>query len=83
MTVMLTKEHQKLLEDAVARGEFASVDEAVTFAIDAWLSDGMKENGEDWLREAVDAARNDPRPSLSIDEAMKELDRRTALRRST
>jgi len=55
MAVTLQKNHENLLREEVAAGRFASIDEAVAFALDHFLPGDLDDLA--WLRADLDAAR--------------------------
>lgn len=55
MAIALTKHHEKLLRAEVAAGRFATIEDAVAFALDHFLPGDIGDL--DWAREAVDAGR--------------------------
>jgi antitoxin ParD1/3/4 len=56
MEIALTPEHRQWLEDAVSAGVFASVEDAVKFAV-AGLIDAGEADDLAWARPLVDDAR--------------------------
>jgi Arc/MetJ-type ribon-helix-helix transcriptional regulator len=57
MTITLTPEQQKRLEAAVAAGEFASVEEAVRFAVDHLVLTEAELDDLSWAKPYLDEAR--------------------------
>lgn len=63
------------LRDAVAAGEYASLDEALADALATWSRrEEEREEGLAEIRAMVGASMNDPRPTLSLDEVDAHLD---------
>lgn len=56
MTITLHKHHEDLLREEVASGRFASVDEAIAFALDHFLAGDLEDLS--WVRPDLDAARD-------------------------
>jgi len=57
MTITLTPEQQKRLEAAVAAGQFASVEEAVRFAVDHLVLSDAERDDLSWAKPYLDEAR--------------------------
>lgn len=57
MTITLTPEQQKRLEAAVAAGQFASVEEAVRFAVDRLIVEEAEYGDLSWVKPYLDEAR--------------------------
>ena len=57
MTITLTPEQQKRLEAAVAAGQFASVEEAVRFAVDHFVLTDTDLADLSWAKPYLDEAR--------------------------
>ena len=57
MTITLTPEQQKRLEAAVAAGQFASVEEAVRFAVDHFVLTDADLADLSWTKPYLDEAR--------------------------
>jgi Arc/MetJ-type ribon-helix-helix transcriptional regulator len=57
MTITLTPEQQERLEAAVAAGQFASVEEAVRFAVDHLVLTGAARDDLSWVKPYLDEAR--------------------------
>jgi Arc/MetJ-type ribon-helix-helix transcriptional regulator len=74
MTITLTPEQQKRLEAAVAAGQFASVEEAVRFAVDQLVVDELGDLS--WAKPYLDEARAQIArgESLSVEEVFAETD---------
>jgi Arc/MetJ-type ribon-helix-helix transcriptional regulator len=51
MTTNLTSEQQKRLEDAVAAGQFTSVDDSVRIAVDRLMLDEAEHGDRAWVRD--------------------------------
>ena len=76
MTITLTPEQQKRLEAAVAAGQFASVEEAVRFAVDQLVVDDLGDLS--WAKPYLDEARTQIArgESLSLEEFNAHVDER-------
>ena len=74
MTITLTPEQQKRLEAAVAAGQFASVEEAVRFAVDQLAVDDLGDLS--WAKPYLDEARAQIArgESHSVEEVFAETD---------
>jgi antitoxin ParD1/3/4 len=74
MTITLTPEQQKRLEAAVAAGQFASVEEAVRFAVDQLVVDDLGDLA--WAKPYLDEARESIArgESHSVEEVFAETD---------
>ncbi len=74
MTITLTPEQQKRLEAAVAAGQFASVEEAVRFAVDQLVVDDLGDLS--WAKPYLDEARAQIArgESHSLEEVFAETD---------
>ena len=74
MTITLTPEQQKRLEAAVAAGQFASVEEAVRFAVDQLVVDELGDLS--WAKPYLDEARAQIArgESHSVEEVFAETD---------
>ena len=74
MTITLTPEQQKRLEPAVAAGQFASVEEAVRFAVDQLVVDDLGDLS--WAKPYLDEARAHIArgESHSVEEVFAETD---------
>ena len=57
MTITLTPEQQKRLEAAVAAGQFASIEEAVRFAVDRLIVEEAEYGDLAWVKPYLDEAR--------------------------
>jgi Arc/MetJ-type ribon-helix-helix transcriptional regulator len=57
MTITLTPAQQKRLEAAVAAGQFASVEEAVRFAVDHMVLTDTERDDLSWAKPYLDEAR--------------------------
>jgi len=57
MTITLTPEQQKRLEEAVAEGQFASVEEAVRLAVDHFVVTKADLDDLSWVKPLLDEAR--------------------------
>jgi len=57
MTITLTPEQQKRLEEAVADGQFASVEEAVRLAVDHFVVTKADLDDLSWVKPLLDEAR--------------------------
>ena len=70
MTITLTPEQQKRLEAAVAAGQFASVEEAVRFAVDRLMLEEAEVGDLSWAKPYLDEARAEIArgESLSLEE---------------
>jgi antitoxin ParD1/3/4 len=78
MTITLTPEQQKRLEAAVAEGQFASVEEAVRWAVDCMV---VEEYGDlSWAKPHLDEARAQIARGefVSLDEFNAHVDERLA-----
>jgi Arc/MetJ-type ribon-helix-helix transcriptional regulator len=75
MTITLTPEQQKRLEAAVAAGQFASVEEAVRFAVDQLAVDDLGDLS--WAKPYLDEARAQIArgESISIEEFNAEVEK--------
>ena len=58
MTITLTPEQQERLEAAVAAGQFASVEEAVRFAVDHLVLADAARGDLSWVKPYLDEARS-------------------------
>nr|WP_299503316.1 type II toxin-antitoxin system ParD family antitoxin [uncultured Rhizobium sp.] len=74
-TITLRNETLDAVHDLVDVGDFASADDAVLAAIDAWR-ETREDQGQrlQLIREKVRHAIDDPRPDFSIDEIDAALD---------
>jgi Arc/MetJ-type ribon-helix-helix transcriptional regulator len=66
MTITLTPEQQKWLEEAAAAGQFASVEEAVRFAVDRLMLEEAELGDLSWARPYLDEARAEIAQGKSI-----------------
>ena len=73
--VTIPPDYAAALRDAVAAGEYASLDEALADALSAW-SRREDEHEEElaWIKAKVRASIADPRPSLSLAEVRAHMD---------
>lgn len=55
MTVTLQKHHEELLQQEVASGRFATIEDALAFAVEHFLPSDIGDLS--WARSEVDAAR--------------------------
>jgi Arc/MetJ-type ribon-helix-helix transcriptional regulator len=80
MTITLTPEQQRRLEAAVAAGEFASVEEAVRWAVDQILVTEEDLRDLSWAKPYLDEAREQIArgESISLEEFNAEVDKRLA-----
>jgi antitoxin ParD1/3/4 len=80
MTITLTPEQQRRLEAAVAAGEFASVEEAVRWAVDQILVTEEDLRDLSWAKPYLDEAREAIArgESISLEEFNAEVDKRLA-----
>jgi Arc/MetJ-type ribon-helix-helix transcriptional regulator len=73
LTITINSEQAKLIQDKLDSGEYGSVDEIVATAL------GLMEDDTPWLPKdtelqgLLEAAVNDPRPTVSIDEAFSTV----------
>jgi Arc/MetJ-type ribon-helix-helix transcriptional regulator len=65
MTVTLTPEQMRWLEEAVAKGQFSSVDEAVAVAV-ADLKAAVEAENLEWARPYIEEARAEIREGKGI-----------------
>ncbi len=68
------------VEAAVAAGEFASVEEALTLIVSEWVAARRFESPEEIarIRALIEESRADPRPSVPAEEVFAELEARYA-----
>ena len=80
MTITLTPEQQRRLEAAVAAGEFASVEEAVRWAVDQILVTEEDLGDLSWAKPYLDAAREEIArgESITLEDFNTEVDKRLA-----
>ena len=79
MTITLTPAQQAHLEAAVASGQFASIEEAVRFAVERLILDA--EFGDlSWVRPYLDEARAEVErgETISLDEFNAHVEKRLA-----
>jgi Arc/MetJ-type ribon-helix-helix transcriptional regulator len=78
MTITLTPAQQKRLEAAVAAGQFASVEDAVRFAVDHMALTDLERDDLSWAKPYLDEARAQIArgESLSLDEFNAHVDKR-------
>ena len=78
MTITLTPEQQKRLEAAVAAGQFASVEEAVRFAVDHFVLTDADLADLSWAKPYLDEARESLTrgESVSLEEFNAHVERR-------
>jgi Arc/MetJ-type ribon-helix-helix transcriptional regulator len=78
MTITLTPEQQKRLEAAVAEGQFASVEEAVRWAVDQLVLTGEELGDLSWAKPYLDEARAQIArgDSISLEEFNAHVDER-------
>lgn len=76
MTITLTPGQQKRLEAAVAAGQFASVEEAVRFAVDHMVLTGIEREDLSWAKPYLDEARAQIArgETVSLEEVFAETD---------
>lgn len=76
MTITLTPNQQKRLEAAVAAGRFASVEEAVRFAVDRLALEDAEYGDLSWVKPYLDEARAEIArgETVSMEEAFAETD---------
>ena len=76
MTITLTPDQQKRLEAAVAAGQFASVEEAVRWAVDHFVLTDAEFGDLSWAKPYLDEARESLArgESLSPEEVFAETD---------
>jgi Arc/MetJ-type ribon-helix-helix transcriptional regulator len=77
MTIQLSAEHQKWLMEQVAQGRFATLDEAVAEAIEAFR---IEEDDDDWVRArlAEGEAQIARGETIPVEVVFADLDRRIA-----
>ena len=74
LTITLTDEEARLIDEQVESGAFASASEVVhaglarMVEVEAW--DGLE---TEWLRQKVQEALDDPRPSVPAEEAFARI----------
>lgn len=68
------------VEAAVAAGEFASVEEALTLIVSEWVAARRFESPDEIarIRALIEESRADPRPSVPAEEVFAELEARYA-----
>jgi antitoxin ParD1/3/4 len=76
MNIALKRDQQKWLEDEVAAGTFASVDDAVRLAV-AGLMSSTEDDDLDWAKPLVDEARaaikrGEGRPAATVKAEIEE-----------
>jgi Arc/MetJ-type ribon-helix-helix transcriptional regulator len=78
MTITLTAEQQKRLEVAVAGGQFASVEEAVRWAVDHFVVTAADLDDLSWAKPYLDEAREAIArgDSVSLEEFNAHVDER-------
>ena len=76
MTITLTPGQQKRLEAAVAAGQFASVEEAVRFAVDHLVLTDAARDDLSWAKPYLDEARAQIArgETISLEEVFAETD---------
>jgi Arc/MetJ-type ribon-helix-helix transcriptional regulator len=76
MTITLTPGQQKRLEAAVAAGQFASVEEAVRFAVDHMVLADIERDDLSWAKPYLDEARAQIArgETVSLEEVFAETD---------
>ena len=74
ISVTITSEMMRAIRESIASGEYRSADEAVRAAVGAWQRQrrGNLDRTEP-LQDRVQRSLDDPRPSLSADEAEAQL----------
>ena len=78
MTITLTPEQQKRLEAAVAAGQFASVEEAVRYAVDHLVLTDADRDDLAWAKPYLDEARESLArgESISLEEFNAHVEQR-------
>ena len=78
MTITLTPEQQKRLEAAVAAGRFASVEEAVRYAVDHLVLTDADRDDLAWAKPYLDEARESLArgESISLEEFNAHVEQR-------
>ena len=78
LTVTISGDQAERIRASVANGDYASADDFVASAIDFYddKPDWLPDN--DTLRQLIDEALNDPRPSLTSEQVRANIDRWTA-----
>ena len=75
LTVTLKAHHAEALRSAVASSEYPTIEDALADALDSWA--GREEQRADdllWMKAKINAALDDPSPSLSIDEVKAHME---------
>jgi antitoxin ParD1/3/4 len=76
VSVTMTSEQMQVIRETVQSGEFASTSEAMRDAVRVWQRQRIEDAERlEAIRARVRRSINDPRPSLSADEAEAELTR--------
>ena len=76
MTVTLASGQKAFVEDRVRAGRFASASEVVREGLRALERE--EAHLDEWMRDKIRAAREDPRPSVAADDVLARLNRRIA-----
>jgi antitoxin ParD1/3/4 len=75
LSITVTDEHARLLQDEVAKGRFASASELVREALRSFEREALEfEENIESIRERVRRSLADSRPSISSDEVRRRLD---------
>lgn len=76
LTLTIRPDHSQALREAVAEGEYSSIDDAVAEALATWQR-RHEERAEElaWMRAKVQASLADPDPDLSEEEVDERLRR--------
>lgn len=76
VSVTMTSEQMQVIRDSVQSGEFATTSEAMRDAVRVWQRQRIEDAERlEAVRARIRRSINDPRPSLSADEAEAELAR--------
>lgn len=74
VTVTIPADLAHALREATASGEYPSADEALSDALAMWSRrHEEQEEAEAWVRAKINAALDDPSPSLSMEEVEHHL----------
>jgi antitoxin ParD1/3/4 len=74
LSITLPRDMTQMIRDKVRQGAYASNSEVIREGLRLLQEqEALKAKKLAWMREKIDEARNDPRPSVPLDEAIERL----------